>query len=119
MAVSFELPRDIEKSLREEVGDLGQAAKEALLVELYRQEKLTHHELATALGLSSMETDGVLKRHEVFLEQSAEDVAREADSLRQGGDDNGRKSKAADLTPAQRAAAWREMVAKWRNWARG
>jgi uncharacterized protein UPF0175 len=82
MAVSFELPRDIEKSLREEVGDLGQAAKEALLVELYRQEKLTHHELATALGLSSMETDGVLKRHEVFLEMTAEDVIAESEGLR-------------------------------------
>jgi hypothetical protein len=82
MAITFELPREIEKSLREEVGDLGQAAKEALLVDLYRQEKLTHHELATALGLSAMETDGVLKKHEVFLEMTAEDVIAESEGLR-------------------------------------
>ena len=82
MAVSFELPLEIEKSLRQEVGDLGQAAKGALLVELYRQEKLTHHELGTALGLSPMETDGVLKKHEVYLEMTADDVIAESEGLR-------------------------------------
>ncbi|HEV8606409.1 MAG TPA: UPF0175 family protein [Tepidisphaeraceae bacterium] len=83
MAVSFELPRDIEKSLREEVGDLGQAAKEALLVELYRQERLTQDELAKALGISWYESEGVLKRHEVFHEITAADVVRESEEIRQ------------------------------------
>ena len=83
MAVSFELPRDIEKSLRKEVGDLGQAAKEALLVELYRREKLTQDELAKALGISWYESEGVLKRHEVFHEITVADVVRESEALRQ------------------------------------
>ena len=38
---------------------------EAALVELYRQEKLTHHQLATALGLGRLETEELLKRHKV------------------------------------------------------
>jgi hypothetical protein len=118
MAVTFQLPTEIEATLRRQLANLDQAAKEALLVEMYRQHKLTHHQLAKALGLSRTETDGLLKRHEVFLEMTAQDVAREAESLHQARDDNGRKPRAADLTPAQRAAAWQEMVAKWRDWAR-
>jgi hypothetical protein len=35
------------------------------LVELYRQEKLTHHELATALGLDRFETETLLRRYRV------------------------------------------------------
>jgi len=65
MTVSFQLPDTIEEHLRGEVGDVDAAAKEAALVELYRQEKLTHHQLATALGLDRFETEAVLKRHNV------------------------------------------------------
>ena len=65
MAISFELPSMIEEQLRKELVDLDQVAKEAVLVELYRQEKLTHHELAVALGLDRFETEALLKRHRV------------------------------------------------------
>jgi hypothetical protein len=82
MTVSFELPIEIERTLREALGDVGRAAKEALLVDLYRQEKLTHHQLASALGLSRFETDALLKRHEVFYDLTAGDVARESEGLR-------------------------------------
>jgi hypothetical protein len=63
MTVSFQLPSAIEEQLRKELVDLDQAAKEAALVELYRQEKLTHHELGTALGLDRFETEALLRRH--------------------------------------------------------
>ena len=82
MAVTFELPREIEKSLREQVRDLDQAAKEAFLVELYRQHKLRQDQLAEALGISWYESEGVLKRHEVFHEISVEDVVRESEAIR-------------------------------------
>jgi hypothetical protein len=82
MTISFDLPSEIEMSLRQKLGDIGQAAKEALLVELYRQEKLTHHQLSAALGLSRFETDAVLKQHDVFYELTADDVARESEGLR-------------------------------------
>jgi len=65
MSVTFHLPPQIEQSLRRELGDLDQAAKEGALVELYRQEKLTHHELAQSLGISRIEIDAVLKKHNV------------------------------------------------------
>ena len=63
--VSFQLPDDLEKQLREELGDLDAAAKEAALVELYRQRQLSHAKLAEGLGISRYETDAVLKRHNV------------------------------------------------------
>jgi len=66
MAVSFELPTQIERDLRERLGDLDRAAKEAALIELFRQRKLTHHELSESLGIDRFETDALLKRHNVF-----------------------------------------------------
>ena len=63
MAVTFELPQDIERNLRRELGDLDHVAKEAALVELYRQDRITAYELSQALGLSRFETEALLKRH--------------------------------------------------------
>ena len=82
MAVGFDLPTDIEQFLRHELGNLDQAVKEAALVELYRQEKLTHHQLSKALGLSRLEIDGVLKRHKVTEDLlSAEEFQRQVEDL--------------------------------------
>ena len=65
MAISFQLPADVEDQLRTRLGDLNGAAKEAMVVELYREGKLTHYELSRVLGLSRFQTDDVLKRHKV------------------------------------------------------
>ena len=65
MAITFELPAMIEWQLRGEWADFDAVAKEAALVELYRQAKLTHHQLATALGLDRFAADELLKRHQV------------------------------------------------------
>ena len=73
MAVTIQLPTDIESDLRRELGDLDQAAKEAMLVELYRQDKLTHHQLSLALGLDRFETDTILKKHNVTEDLPSDD----------------------------------------------
>jgi predicted HTH domain antitoxin len=65
MTVSFQLPSDLEQTLRHDVRDLDAAAKEALLVALYRQGRLSHHALSQALGLDRIETEGVLHKHNV------------------------------------------------------
>ena len=83
MSVTFELPSGIEEQLRREWADLDQVAKEAAMVELYRLGKLTHHELATALGLERFETDALLKRHCVTEDLvTPEEFADEAAALR-------------------------------------
>jgi predicted HTH domain antitoxin len=65
MAVTVELPTDLEQRLRAEHPNLDAEAKEAMLVELYRQEKLSRYELSLALGIGRFETDGILKKHKV------------------------------------------------------
>ncbi|HOW70629.1 MAG TPA: UPF0175 family protein [Phycisphaerae bacterium] len=65
MAIIFDIPPDLEESLARQLGNLNQAAKEAALVELYRQERISRPELSRALDLSRYQTDGLLKRHGV------------------------------------------------------
>jgi len=83
MPIVIELPQDLERDLRSRMADLDVAAKEAFAVELYRQRKLNYHQLSRILGLSRLETEAVLKRHEVFYDLTAADVNREAEELRQ------------------------------------
>jgi Uncharacterised protein family (UPF0175) len=83
MAITFELPKLIEQQLRGEWADFDAVAKEAALVELYRQAKLTHFQLATALGLDRFATDELLKRHQVTEDlQSAEALSSQIAALR-------------------------------------
>jgi predicted HTH domain antitoxin len=65
MAVTIQIPADVEQRLCAEDPDLEATAREAMLVELYRQDRLSHHELSQAMGLDRFETDGLLKRHGV------------------------------------------------------
>lgn len=83
MAVSFELPTEIEEQLRQYFDNLDAVAKEAAMVELYRRGALTHYELGTALGLERFETDALLKRHNVSEDLvTPEEFAQEAAALR-------------------------------------
>jgi hypothetical protein len=82
MIISFELPRDIEEQVRMNGADLDREARELFLVELYRQDRITHYQLTEALGLSRLETDGVLKRHKVSSGPTLEELRAEIGSLR-------------------------------------
>ncbi len=81
MSVTIELPQDIELALREQVKDFDQAAKEACLVEFYRQGKLSHFQLATALGLDRYSTDGVLKQHGVMDEITLDELRQQVANI--------------------------------------
>lgn len=84
MALTIELPAEVEQRLRAETPDLDSEAKEAMLVELYRQDKLSHYELSQALGLDRFETDGVLKSHNVTEDlPTAEEIEEGLRRLRQ------------------------------------
>jgi len=83
MNISFELPQSIEQELRTDGADINGEAREAYLVELYRQERISHHQFTEVLGLSRIETDGVLKRHEVSSGITAEEMRAQAAALRE------------------------------------
>lgn len=63
--ITFELPDSVERQFASLSGSADAAAKEAAVVELYRQGKISHGALADCLGISRMETDAVLERHGV------------------------------------------------------
>lgn len=65
VTVTVELPPEVERQVRESISDLDSVAKEAFLVSLYRQGKLSHFALSKALGLDRFQTEAVLARHNV------------------------------------------------------
>lgn len=82
MSINFDIPSDVEQTLRQRHPDLNRDAKETLLVEFYRRGDLTHHQLALALGIDRYETDGVLKRHGISYELTHSELERQLLSLR-------------------------------------
>jgi predicted HTH domain antitoxin len=81
MTVSFELPKDLEQHLRLEFGDLGQAAKEALLIESYREGRLSIGRIAPILGKGVIETQAWLADHGAPLNYSLEDLKSDRETL--------------------------------------
>jgi len=53
MAITIELPREIEQQLQSQWTDLARHALEGLVTEAFRQGKLSSHEVALALGMGS------------------------------------------------------------------
>lgn len=66
MTITFDITPEIETVLKSLGREASQVLKEAALVELYRQNHLTHHQLAQALGLTKLQTDARLKALGVF-----------------------------------------------------
>lgn len=63
--IRIDLPHTVEQRLRSAFPDLDAAAREAAVVELYRQDQISHHEVGLSLQLSRFEVDELLKRHGV------------------------------------------------------
>ena len=83
MSISFELPVAVKEQLRRDHADLDVVAKEAALVELYRQGRITQHQLGLSLDKSRFEVEELLKRHKVTEDlDTAEQVAEQITILR-------------------------------------
>jgi predicted HTH domain antitoxin len=83
MSIAFSLPVGVEEDLRAQLGDLDYAAKEAAVVELYRQGTLSHGQFAESLGVSRNEANAVLKRHNVTEDlPTMEEFDEQMDELR-------------------------------------
>jgi predicted HTH domain antitoxin len=81
MAITFELPRDVEQILRERFGDLGEVAKEAFLVQSYREERLSVGQIAGVLGKGVIETQAWLAEKGAPLNYSTEDLEEDREAL--------------------------------------
>lgn len=77
MQITVELPDDI--ALHPEAG---REALQALAIEGYRSEKLTHHQAAQLLGLTRFEFDGFLRDRQIYDHAySVEDLDRDLADL--------------------------------------
>jgi predicted HTH domain antitoxin len=79
MEVTLHIPDDVAKRLIAAGGDVSRRALEALALEGYREHTLTLYQVSEMLGLSRVETEDFLGRHQVSLSEIAEaDLDREA-----------------------------------------
>lgn len=82
MTLSISIPDRLAEMLRHHIdGDLGAYALEALAVQLYRERKLYHKQLAEILGLDRWQTDEVLRRHGV-VDLTPEEIDRQFVAIR-------------------------------------
>ena len=83
MTISFELPPNLEQQARTDGADPNREAKVAYLVDLYRQERITHDDLSEALGLGFHQTEQLLKEHGVGDDFTLEEFQAERALLRE------------------------------------
>ena len=67
MEVTLHIPDDIAKRLSAAGGDVSRRALEAIALEGYREQTLTLYQISEMLGLSRVESEDFLDRHDVPL----------------------------------------------------
>ena len=79
MEVTLHIPDDVAKQLSASGRDVSRHLLEALALEGYREQTLTLYQVSEMLGLSRVETEDFLGRHQVALAVIGEaDLDREA-----------------------------------------
>jgi hypothetical protein len=82
MAISFELPPNIEEQVRTNGADINREAKVAYLLDLYRQDRISHAQLREALDISFHEAETLIKEHGAGHDISVEEFEAERELLR-------------------------------------
>jgi hypothetical protein len=82
MTISFELPSSIEQQVRSNGADLNREAKVVYLLDLYRQERISHAQLCEALDVSFHEAERLIKEHGAGHDISAGEFEAERRFLR-------------------------------------
>ncbi len=83
MTISFDLPTDVEQQLRLVLGDIGQAAKEALAIHGYNQRKFGASTVRRLLGLETKwEAEKWLAERGIIRNYSVEDFRADRKTLR-------------------------------------
>lgn len=83
MTISFQLPPELEQSLRRKSPNVEGEAKESYLVAMYRQGQLSYSDLATALGVDRLTVEEILHRHGVTEDLGKiEDYLADVNTLR-------------------------------------
>jgi predicted HTH domain antitoxin len=85
MQVTVELPDEIARPLAERQPDLSRAVLEATAIEAVRDGVISAGKAAEMLSVSRDTMDGILKRAEVYLDYTLEDLERDRETHRRLG----------------------------------
>jgi predicted HTH domain antitoxin len=81
MAITIELPQEVENLLNAEWPDLSRRALEAIMLEGYRDRVLSRGKIAEILGMTFSESETFLRQHGALLDYSEEDLRRDLATL--------------------------------------
>jgi hypothetical protein len=82
MAITLELPPEVEASLRQEDPNFDYEAKVSLALDWFRKEKIGKYELGLILGLDRYDTDTFLKKRGEFAQcLTAEEVLEDVRTI--------------------------------------
>jgi predicted HTH domain antitoxin len=81
MTIRFELPQEVEQELRERLGDVDRAAKEALLIQSYREGRLSLGQVSMVLKKGTIETQAWLSERGAPLNYSVADLEEDRRTL--------------------------------------
>ena len=83
MRFTVDIPTQIADLFGRLNSDVSSAIRESALIELYRRDQITHHELALTLGIDRFATDALLNKHGVHEDlATVEDHLSQVDHLR-------------------------------------
>ncbi len=82
MAITIELPLDVEELLRTVWPNLSRRALEAVALEGYRDGALSRGKVAELLGLTFSESESLLKRHELHSDYGSGELQRDLDLIK-------------------------------------
>jgi predicted HTH domain antitoxin len=85
MQITVELPDEIARRLSAWQPDLSRAVLEATAIEAVRDGVISAGKAAEMLGVSRDAMDGILKRAEVYLDYTVEEVERDRETHRRLG----------------------------------
>jgi predicted HTH domain antitoxin len=81
MKITIELPDNVAERLTQRVSNLSQKTLEALAVEGYRNELLSHGEVGHILNLGWWEVEAFLKKANAYLHYDEADLARDRETV--------------------------------------
>ena len=82
MQITIEIPDDIAERLTKQVGNLSRHTLEALAIEGYRSERLSHGQVGRILGLSWWEVEGLLSDAKAYLHYDEADLEQDRETMR-------------------------------------
>lgn len=82
MAISIELPPNVEAQLRSQLANVDEVARLGLAIEAFRAAKLSLGQFAELLGVSQYAAEGLLKERGISLDFTETELAAERDALR-------------------------------------